>query len=393
MNLLNTLYGTIRVEITTADTADLMGYLSDNDIGLEQVKVHNQLTIQATVNRKDYKKLHALTELHGAKTQMLDCHGIYWRVKGLLKRPVMIISVLFFGLLSAYLPSRVLFVQVEGNELLPERLILERAYQCGIGLGASRKDVRSEQIKNALLESLPQLQWAGVNTHGCVAVISVKEKPKQEITDQCTTGVSSIVAARDGLIMECTVMKGNSLCTVGQAVKAGQTLISGYTDCGLSIVATRAEGEIYALTEHEIQLCTPVNYVKRGCLICTKTEEYLQIGKKLINFDNSSRISDTTCVKIYDKSPVTLPGGFSLPIYRITQTSYYYELLPAQQEDQSAFAWLQDYAAEFLNKQMVAGKILETEDTGELLDQVYFYEAEYACYEMIGRVKEEEIIR
>ena len=36
--------------------------------------------------------------------------------------------------------------------------------------------IRSEKVKNSLLQRIPQLQWAGINTDGCVAVISVREK-------------------------------------------------------------------------------------------------------------------------------------------------------------------------------------------------------------------------
>lgn len=393
MSIWRSVMGAVRVRVLTADPAQLLHLLNTNDIRLEQVEIHDLLTLEVTVDRLDYSKLKKLLISRGEKPEILYRIGVYWSCKGLLKRPILVFGMFVFLFLSIYLPGRVLFVQVRGNEAIPTRLILEKASSCGIKFGASRVDVRSERIKNALLESLPQLQWAGVNTTGCVAIISVKEKNQQESSQMGSTGVSSIVAARDGLILECTVTKGNPLCTVGQAVKAGQTLVSGYTDCGISISATRADAEIYALTERHIQVCTPVNLVKRGKLIRTETVEYFQVGKKLINFNNNSRISDTTCVKIYNKYAVTLPGGFSLPVYWITQTSYYYEMLPAQTEDPYVHSWLAQFSEEYLTGQMVAGRILETVDREQLLDEVYVYEADYACYEMIGQVKEEEIIQ
>lgn len=35
-------------------------------------------------------------------------------------------------------------------------------------------------MKNALLSAIPELQWAGVNTYGCRAVISVRERTLPE---------------------------------------------------------------------------------------------------------------------------------------------------------------------------------------------------------------------
>ena len=71
-------------------------------------------------------------------------------------------------------------------------------------------------------------------------------------TDQKSAGVGSIVASRDGVITSITTTKGTPLCKAGQAVKAGQILISGYTDCGISIRADPAEGEVFAETYREM---------------------------------------------------------------------------------------------------------------------------------------------
>ena len=65
--------------------------------------------------------------------------------------------------------------------------------------------------------------------------------------------------SRDGFIVSATVTRGNFLCRVGQSVKAGQVLISGYTDCGICIQATRAEGEIYAQTSRDFAAVTPLS--------------------------------------------------------------------------------------------------------------------------------------
>ena len=96
----------------------------------------------------------------------------------------------------------------------------------------------------------------GVNTSGCVATVSVRERTDPEVTEQ-DSAVSNIVASRDGFIVSATVTRGNFLCRVGQSVKAGQVLISGYTDCGICIQATRAEGEIYAQTSRDFAAVTP----------------------------------------------------------------------------------------------------------------------------------------
>ena len=88
---------------------------------------------------------------------------------------------------------------MEGNQNVPENLILELASQCGLSFGTERRQVRSEQVKNALLGAVPELEWVGINTAGCVATISVRERQKGENIGQAG-GVSSIVASCDGMI-------------------------------------------------------------------------------------------------------------------------------------------------------------------------------------------------
>ena len=83
----------------------------------------------------------------------------------------MVIGLCLLLLLVCILPTRVLFMRVEGNESIPENLILEAAEDCGIRFGASRSAVRSEKVKNGILSRISELQWVGVNTKGCIAVI------------------------------------------------------------------------------------------------------------------------------------------------------------------------------------------------------------------------------
>ena len=89
---------------------------------------------------------------------------------------VLIIGLMLLLFFSVWLPSRVLFIEIQGNDTLSAQSILEEAKDCGIIMGASRRFVRSQQVKNTLLDKLPQLQWAGVETIGCVAVITVRER-------------------------------------------------------------------------------------------------------------------------------------------------------------------------------------------------------------------------
>lgn len=228
--------GRAALQITSADPAGLLQVLTRAGICLTGVQWLDPLTLRLWVARRDLKHTLLLADRRGAETQVLRETGPGVVIASALKRPVLLAGLLCILALTVFLPTRIFFVQVEGNDLLPQRQILEAARQGGLRFGIPAARVRSEQLKNSLLEQLPQLKWAGVNIRGCVATVQVRERGEGESVPG-DEPVSSLVAARDGIIVSCTVTEGSALCSPGQAVRKGQTLISGYTDCGIVVRA------------------------------------------------------------------------------------------------------------------------------------------------------------
>lgn len=390
MDFWQSVNGMVRLRIICADPAGILTAVHNAGIVLYQISMPDELTLKITVRRQDAKALHHLLKNKGVDIQRDGKKGLYWSLRGLMKRPVLVGGILCLLLLCTFLPTRVFFFRVEGNVNVPTRLILEQAEACGLEFGASRRAVRSEKLKNALLEAVPQLQWAGVNTAGCVATISVRER--QEISGQDPAGgVSSIVATRDGIIQEVTVTGGNPLCRIGQAVKKGQILVSGYTDCGVSIRAERAKGEVYAVTERKMTACMPTDWSYRGEKQ-TVTKKYgLIIGKKRINFYKGSGILDTGCVKMYEENFLTLPGGLQLPLAIVTEVWVSFPSASVSVSVDESSSKLSDLTREHLLKLMIAGQILSHNETVSQADGVLKLEGVYGCLEMIGREQSEEI--
>ena len=390
MDFYQSLSGMMKVELTGADIPRTLAQITGSGITLYHVQHMDEVRVRLVIRRRDAGKLQSLAEQRGDCVITLRRFGLYWWGKSLGKRPVLVAGILFFLILTLYLPSKVLFVQVEGNASIPARRILEMADQCGISFGASRREVRSEQVKNALLYALPELQWAGVNTYGCVAVISVREKTAEQ-KREATAGISSIVASREGIILSCTATRGTLLCRPGQAVTAGETLISAYTDCGLTIQATQAAGEVFAQTQRDLTVISPAESVHK-----TRTEKKyrtysLLIGKKRINLWKDSGISDIICDRIYEEYYVTLPGEFVLPFGLALDVYTVCESRSVPVEEEETRIRMEDFARRYLGQQMVAGQIRSemtnmTRETGILR-----LTGKYICTEMIGKVQWEQI--
>ena len=111
----------------------------------------------------------------------------------------------------------------------------------------------------------------------------------------------------------------------------------------------------------------------------------------MINFCNHSGIRDATCVKMYLEDYCSLPGNFRLPVALITEKYLYYPLISNPQTDGNV-DWLPSALREQLLTQLIAGEILDESLRFENADGVCRLLGEYACHEMIGRVKCEEIV-
>ena len=282
-------------------------------------------------------------------------------------------------------------MKVQGNSTIPSRNIVACVEKAGIAVGAIRKEIRSEQVKNYLLSELPELQWAGINTYGCVAVIAVRERTElsQELRK---TGVSSIVSSNDGIVCSITVKSGTAVCSVGDAVKKGQKLISGYTDCGLSVKAEQAVGSVFAITKRDLTAVVMQDKTVRGTALKQVADYSLKIGKKLIKLYNGSSNSDDKCAKIYEEIYVRLPGGFVLPIALVKESQTTFNSAQTQNRNQS-FTWVPVYMDNYLYDHMDQGEILTRRYTEVNNNSLGGLRCQYYCKEMIGRQKDEEIIQ
>lgn len=390
MGFWGSIAGLLELEVTSAEPERTLDSITSAGVIVYSARQESFLTYRIRIRRNDQRKVSEVVDRMGGAWKVKRKIGLYWVVKGLLFRPVLFTGIGILLAASVYLPSRVLFVRVEGNTTVDTREILMAAEYCGIEFGASRREVRSEKVKNNLLEKVPDLQWAGVNTSGCVATISVRERQVPR-TDEQEDVVSNLIAARDGYIVSATITQGTSLFQVGQTVRAGQMLVSGYTDCNRVIQAGRAEGEIYAQTQREITVITPSHTLSRIEKNLSGRSVSLLLGKKQIILWKDSGISSTTCGRMYKEYPITLPGGFQLPVAICVDSYFDGKTQVHSVNELDAQSQLMEFAEKYVSSQMIAGQILKRTQEISYQQDICGLSATYVCVEMIGRVQPEQM--
>ena len=378
------------ISVTGADIAATMEALTTAGVRIAQARKIDELSASFLIPGQDFSKVKSLCARRGDDLKILRSTGTWNWLRGLVKRPVLLLGLALLLLISVHLPGRIYFIQVEGNRSVPTRRILEAADRCGIGFGAARREVRSEKMKNELLDLIPQLQWAGVNTRGCVAVITVRERIIEETSD-VPSDFGHIVAMRDGVITDCTAYSGTLLCVPGQAVVQGEILISGYTDCGLCIRAEQAQGEIFARTVRHQEAVMPLSGWVQEKTGEKKRNFSLLVGKKRINLWKDSGIWDATCDRMYEEYYVTLPGGFQLPLALAIDTYEQADLSSRAVPEEQVQYILRRSGEGYLRDQMIGGTILEAVLNFTQEDGCIHLKGQYFCSEMIGKMQRQQI--
>lgn len=379
-----------RIRVTSAEPTLFLKQMVRQQILLENITFVDDLSLCFVIRKKDLSNLQLLCDRNGADLQIYEELGTLWRIQRITNRAVLVMGCVTLLLLSFIMPQRILFVVAEGNKTVSSAQIMDAAAECGLYFGVKRKEIRSEQVKNSILQLIPQLRWVGVNTRGCVAVITVSEK-EREADKIPFPGISKIVALRDGVISSCTVTSGKPLCSNGQAVTQGQVLVSGISGSGILLDGCRSQAEIFGTTMRNVEAVMPEIRVQKGEILCTEKSISLILGKKRIIFDNSSRISGGICVKMYEEYYVRLPNGFRLPFgIAIEQRVYYEESVGTslQQSDVSLINAVHDY----LCSQMISGEIRSAVESVQEEDGAIRLNATYLCHELIGKELLEEMI-
>ncbi len=370
----------------------VLNQLAEAGVILMDVHYKDALTVEMRLYARQRKTAESIIKKNYGEIKKVRGSGTQLLTDHCLKRPIVVVGLVLFFLSACFLPGRILFLTVTGNETISEKRILEEAERAGITFGIRGKEIRSEEIKNRMLMALPEVQWVGINTSGCIATIHVRERTQTEIDTGLSRHVSHIVAQQDGIITDMSVEKGTPLVVPGQSVRTGDILVSGYADYGYKLMAQNAMGEIMAHTMHKNTFITLKPTAKRGALLKKYTCLGLRIGQKVIKFCNHSGIHDAVCVKMYSEDYWKLPGGYRLPVSFIRTSCAYYAMEPLQQDWTSAKMWLPVYAQAYLKSQMVAGQILDSQLSWRYTEDDCRLIGTYACHEMIGEVKYEEII-
>ena len=325
--------GQVRVRITGASLPRFLNLCAFHGLTLRRMKRTAWNEMYATMSITDFRALRRYMGRTGCRVHIVRRRGAPFLAARLRPRWALWGGFLLLGLTWWVLCTRVWAIETQISPALSEAEILSQLEDMGVHIGAPISSIDTHRIRWRILQMQPNMTYFALNIRGnSVTVLASGDDPPSALFDQ--DAVTKVVAVRDGVIKNVHALDGQAVVQAGDAVKTGDTLISGL------VPPTREEGDYHLAHAHgEVEAYTlrtadaaRALHVEEKVYTGKVRRQYaLSIGNKRLNLYIGSGIAGGTCDKITEEKVLRLSDSVVFPVSLIVQTYVFYERSPAVQ--------------------------------------------------------------
>jgi|GEM_PF-1208759 len=218
--------GQVHFTVSGLTLEKLLNIACQHDIPLYQVERTAYTGIRAKVSALHYKKLQRLLPEGHYKMIRQAVTGTAGLTFILRKRYALLVGLLLCIAVLLTGSQRIWMVSVQGASTVSTQLIEDEMQKYQLLTWKNDIDSKLEAAEKSLLKDIPELSWVSLSVRGVVLHVYVKEKPAETESVPRDTP-ADIIATKDAVIEQVTVLQGTAAVKKGQTVAKGQTLISG----------------------------------------------------------------------------------------------------------------------------------------------------------------------
>lgn len=220
------LLGQVHFTVSGLTLERLLNIAVKNNITLYKVERVSYTCISAVVSAVQYKILQRLLPEGNYRLQRKSIKGGAGVAFALRRRYMLWAGALLCAALLVIASQRVWLVHVEGAEKLSAAVVEQKLQDYDLLSWKGDMEGNLEAAEKQLLKDMPELSWASLSVQGVVLHAYIKEKP-EEVEPVPRDTPADIVAQKDGVVEQVTVLQGTAAVKKGQTISKGQTLISG----------------------------------------------------------------------------------------------------------------------------------------------------------------------
>jgi similar to stage IV sporulation protein len=231
-----------------------MNRMTQNAIRVTSAKRTAYATLYVTLSNGDYRKLCRLEEI--PRISVVKEHGWALGRKRLRYMILLLLAVLASAALIVF-NSFIWTIEAEGDPVLPYEELIEQLHAMGVGTGMRSAEIDLLDVETKLMLDNPQLLWVDVRINGVKLNVELKQRdmpPELLDGEPC-----NIVAQKEAVIDSLQVLNGKAVVEEGDAVKAGDILISGILQSeGTELRMRDARGEVYGRVVYTQKASAPI---------------------------------------------------------------------------------------------------------------------------------------
>ncbi len=374
--------GRVEAEAKGNQIEQFINQLHRRRIPLRSPQRTEEGTLLFTIPRRSFKRLRTPAFKTGTRIRILKKRGLFMAIRPFRKRWGLAVGFFLFMGLVFFSAGFIWQVEVTGCETVSATQILADLEKMGLRVGC-RRTIDVGPIENRYLKGNEKLSWMSINVRGTTAYVEVREKGlKPEVVDLATP--SNIYAARDGVILSIMDYGGTRQVQVGEAVAAGDLLVSGdWTDKYGVRHLTRSIATITAETRREASVSFAFQEKIRKKTGKKRTFFAVSFGKMKISLYFTKKISYNEYDTVEDYYPLRI-GSFVFPIslHRIRVEEVQVENIQRTEEDVRKMALTQ---LGFFEEDVLAdAKVRKRELNEKVTEDALELRAVFYCEEEIG---------
>ena len=369
------LFGYFLIEPKAEQKARVLDLLFSMKIGAKKIKS------DAFILRKKHKK-NLVPKLDLLGVPYTEERGLPHFIYKNRKRYSVFAAILLCFFVFVFISGRVFEIRVSGASKDTENAVLSSLSDAGLYPGVAFRSLDFSEIENGLKSACSSVAWVNLHRRGTVVYVNVIEKETEDSSQE--NALANLVASEDSVIVAVSPSSGVPCVKVGDAVKAGDLLVSAvYSDGTLG----GASGEVLGRVQGEIF----VEVLKSEQKVTLKRQKNVKIALNFfgfsINIFENYRNLPNGCDIIESNRQLRLLGRASMPISLSVQTAYLAQeqtvLLTEEEAIRLAEARLRASLSDLLSK----GELVSMQTEGGFTERGYAFTLRYAQIRNVAEPK------
>lgn len=378
---LNYITGYVNIKVESFFIERFINICISKKILLWNMKRKKSTILYANISIRDYKRLKEIAKKTKSKIKIENKKGLPFIFHKYRKRKIFVALFILIIICLISTSNFIWNIEVKGNTEISKEEIIDVLNENGLKIGSNKNKIDTNLIINKVRLKRDDIAWIGINMKGTNAIVEIKEADKApKIIDEGE--YCNIVSNKNASITKISVQNGTAAVAVGDIVKEGDILVSGYMEgkyTGIRYVHSSADIEAkvwYSKKEkiyfnQEIQVPTGATEEKYTLNL---NNFKINFYKTLSKFENYDTINESKKLMLF--------SNFYLPVEIIKTTNYEYE--------KQSKTYTEEELTKIATKQLEESLEKEIENKDNILDkQVNVYPNEdYIEVEVIYEVLE-----